>query len=197
MVAGLNSDSVALVGTLAHHTTSHIQHHRSCIASSCLASTKSLAISAANIDSIGVYKWVTRSRILQNNFREIWALINIIYIQLHVFSKHFIDDIPQGASWRQTLASTYMFIQNCYMANITVQSVFYYHFIYIYSMHVVHTHYSHWLKYMTMQLTVQVTLIRFCAEIRLVAVKAAGSIEQRWENQLKHYNWRDGVDLFS
>ena len=76
-VAGLNSDTIALVGTLAHHTASHIQHHRSCIASSCLASTKSLAISATNIDSIGVYKWITRSRRLKDNWRKVRALIKM------------------------------------------------------------------------------------------------------------------------
>ena len=72
MVAGLNSDSIALVGTLVHDTTSHIQHYKSRIASSCLASTKLLAISATNIDSIGFYKWVSRSRRL--NERQIWEL---------------------------------------------------------------------------------------------------------------------------
>ena len=77
MVTGHNSNSITLVGTLAHHTTSHIQHHRSCIASSCLASTKSLAISATNIDSIGVYKWITRSRRLKDNWRKVWALIKM------------------------------------------------------------------------------------------------------------------------
>ena len=72
MVAGLNSDSIGLVGTLAHHTTSHIHRHRRCIASSCLASTKLLAISVTNIDSIGVHRWVTRSRRL--NERQIQEL---------------------------------------------------------------------------------------------------------------------------